>query len=104
VIVHTGLLLVYCDAESAGAFAIFQVPSWDVSPAILIVSPTEVAILCVKVTATAVGHAVVPVVVLVVRVVVVSVVDGGTDELPDTKTTGSPFLRPTQRFPLPSDV
>jgi hypothetical protein len=58
VMFHTGLLEVYCEAESAGAFEICQLPSCAVLPAILIVSPGTVTTRSVNETETAVGQAV----------------------------------------------
>lgn len=50
--VHRGLDEVYFDAESAGAFAVFQLPSCEMDPAIFTVWPTTVVVLELKVTAT----------------------------------------------------
>ena len=68
---HNGLLVVYCDAESAIALAGAQLPSAAIEPAILMVWPTTVSTSSSKVTATevAVVQEAVDVVVLVVAVV-----------------------------------
>ena len=52
VVVHSGFDEVYLDAESAGAFAVFQLPSCTMDPAILTVCPTTVVVLELNVTAT----------------------------------------------------
>lgn len=52
VVVHKGLDEVYFEAESAGAFAVFQLPSWEMDPASLIVWPTTVVVFELNVTAT----------------------------------------------------
>lgn len=50
--VQRGFDEVYCEAESAGAFAVFQLPSCAMEPAILTVCPTTVVVLELNVTAT----------------------------------------------------
>jgi hypothetical protein len=67
---HNGLLVVYCEAESATAEAGAQSPSAAIEPAILMVSPTTVSTSSSKVTSTdvAVVHEAVDVVVVVVVV------------------------------------
>lgn len=52
VVVHNGFDDVYWAADSAGAFAVFQAPSWEIEPASLTVWPKEVVVLELKVTAT----------------------------------------------------
>jgi hypothetical protein len=49
---HSGLELVYWLADSAGAFAVFQLPSWAMDPITLTVWPNEVVVLELNVTAT----------------------------------------------------
>jgi hypothetical protein len=97
VILQIGLLLVYCEAESAGAFAAFQLPSWAVLPAILIVSPREVTTRSVKETDTTVGHAVLTELRTVVdevrRVVKLAVVGEAVEA---RRTIGSPLATLTQ--------
>jgi hypothetical protein len=58
VMFHTGLLEVYCEAESAGALEGFQLPSCALLPTILIVSPGTVTTRSVNETETVVGQAV----------------------------------------------
>lgn len=97
VMFQTGLLEVYCEAESAGALAAFQLPSCAVLPAILIVSPGTVTTRSVKETETAVGQAV-PIVlrieVDVVRRVVGVAVD--VEAVEASRTMGSPLATLTQ--------
>lgn len=50
--VQRGLADVYFEAESAGAFAVFQLPSCAMEPAIFTVWPTTVVVLLLNVTAT----------------------------------------------------
>jgi hypothetical protein len=73
---HSGLLLVYSDAESPTALLVSQFPSAAMFPAIFIVSPYVVVTVSSKVTATevAAAHELVVVVVLLVLVVLVDVV------------------------------
>lgn len=76
VVDHSGLAEVYLLADSAGAEAVFQLPSCCIDPAILIVWPTEVVALELKVTATVatgVAHPVADAVALALVVVVVGV-------------------------------
>ena len=49
---QSGFALVYWLAESAGAEAVFQLPSWAMDPTILTVWPTTVVVLESNVTAT----------------------------------------------------
>ena len=103
---QTGLLDVYCEAESAGALAAFQLPSCVVLPAILIVSPTTVVTRSVKETEIAVGHAVpivLPTDVDEVRSVV-GVANVVVEPVEARRTMGSPFAKLTQAWPLPSEV
>lgn len=64
---HSGLLAVYCEAESAMALAGDQLPRVVMLPTIWIVCPTVVVTSSLKVTATDVGE---------VQAVVVEVVAG----------------------------
>jgi hypothetical protein len=98
-IVHVGLLDVYDEAERARALLGFQLPNCAVFPAILIVSPGTVALRSVKLTDTAVGHAV-PVGAAVVVWSVVGVLPLALAR----RTMGLPLLTVTQTWPLPSDV
>jgi hypothetical protein len=50
--VHRGFVLVYLDAESAGAEFAFQLPSWEMDPMTLMVCPTLVVASSLNVTAT----------------------------------------------------
>lgn len=52
VVVHNGFADVYWAADSAGAFAVFQLPSCEMEPASLTVWPKVVLVLELKVTAT----------------------------------------------------
>lgn len=52
VVVQSGLDEVYAEADSAGAFAVFQLPSCAMEPAIFTVWPTTVVVLELNVTAT----------------------------------------------------
>jgi hypothetical protein len=52
VVVHRGFGEVYLEADNAGAFAVFQLPSCAMEPAIFTVCPTTVVVLELKVTAT----------------------------------------------------
>jgi len=58
VVVQSGFDEVYCEADSAGAFAVSQLPSCEMEPTILIVCPTTVVAFSLKVSATveAVAH------------------------------------------------
>lgn len=51
-VVHNGLEEVYWLADSAGAFAVFQLPSWAIDPTILTVWPNDVVVLELNVTDT----------------------------------------------------
>lgn len=105
VIFHTGLLEVYCEAESAGALEGSQVPNCSLLPAILIVSPGTVTTRSVNDTATAVGQAV-PLV-LRTKVEDVARVVGVADvvaPMEASRTMGSPLTTLIQAWPLPSEV
>ena len=52
VVVHRGFAEVYFEAESAGAFAVFQLPNCAIDPAIFTVCPTVVVVLELNVTVT----------------------------------------------------
>jgi hypothetical protein len=54
---HSGLLLVYADADSDTALAVFQFPSAAMLPLILTVCPYVVVLSSLKVTATEVALA-----------------------------------------------
>jgi len=101
VALHLGLLLVYCDADSAGAAPTSQLPSCEMEPTILMVWPTLVVTRSLKVTATVaagvqLGLAVMAVVLVVVRVVLVAgLVD---DEDDDTGGFGVLPLPPVMRM------
>lgn len=90
VVDHSGLDTVYLSADNAGAEAVFQLPNCCIDPAILIVWPTEVVVLELKVTATVDTGVAQPVadaagVDLVVVVDVADLLDGdgcGADPLP----------------------
>lgn len=49
---HSGFADVYCDADNATAFAVFQLPSCAIEPAILTVWPNVVVVFELNVTAT----------------------------------------------------
>lgn len=52
VVVHSGFAAVYWEAESAGAEPVFQLPSCEMDPAILIVWPNVVVVFELNATAT----------------------------------------------------
>ena len=52
IVIQSGFNVVYLSAESAGACAVFLLPSCEMEPTILIVWPTEVVLFELKVTAT----------------------------------------------------
>lgn len=52
---HSGLLLVYADADSDTALAVFQLPSAAILPLILTVCPYTVVLSSLNVTATEVA-------------------------------------------------
>jgi hypothetical protein len=52
VVNQNGFVVVYLLADNAGADAVFQLPSCAIDPAILTVSPKDVAVLELNVTAT----------------------------------------------------
>ena len=93
VMVHIGLLDVYCEADRAGAELEFQLPSCALLPVILMVSPKAVTTRCVKATDTVVGHP-----------VGVDVGDEVTEEVDAISTTGSPLETVRQIFPPLSAV
>jgi hypothetical protein len=70
VVVQRGFVVVYLDAESAGADAMSQLPSCEIEPAILMVWPKVVIVLELNVTATVATGVVQPVVVVVDEVLV----------------------------------
>lgn len=77
VVVQSGLEDVYWLAESAGADAVFQLPSCAIDPAIFTVCPKVVVVFELKVTATVATDVVHP---LAVAVDALVVVDVGFDE------------------------